>query len=278
MNHVTSFRARQNLSVRDSSAFRWTFRLFSPIQTQIAMISIADLVPHHFKQPCIRFNWNHEPELNINHLARLPFEMLVEVLSQITSPDILALSRTSRYFCATLVTNPASQFIWRDARKRFLPQSIPDPAPNWTESAYIAFIFDPEPCEARYREYPQMSLILTRYPGLRASHKSNALFVCPSCTSVSSCMNRFLQIWPRLRSFTDKLSKDVAQVRSLPDWLSHCAYIATTNRNLKMVPTADYNNASDPEAAHLVAVRSWLPRHEAAIPFQWNRYGTYHVL
>lgn len=85
----------------------------------------------------------------VNHLVRLPFEMLAETLSYTTPPDILALSRTSRYFCTTLVVNPSSQFIWRHARKRFHPFRIPDPSPNWTESAYTAFIFDPAPCEVR---------------------------------------------------------------------------------------------------------------------------------
>ncbi|KAF8584838.1 hypothetical protein K439DRAFT_1660588 [Ramaria rubella] len=83
----------------------------------------------------------------VNCFPKLPLEMLAEILSYTTSPDILALSRTSRLLCATLATNPSALFIWKDARRRFQPSPIPDPAPNWTESSYIAFLFDPAPCE-----------------------------------------------------------------------------------------------------------------------------------
>ncbi|KAF8507743.1 hypothetical protein JB92DRAFT_2734439 [Gautieria morchelliformis] len=87
-----------------------------------------------------------------NCLHQLPLEMFAEILSYASSPDILSLARTSRFLCATLVTNPASLFIWKAARQRFQPKPIPDPAPNWTESAYIAFIFDTVPCEVCHRQ------------------------------------------------------------------------------------------------------------------------------
>jgi hypothetical protein len=86
-----------------------------------------------------------------NCLHKLPLEMFAEILSYTSSPDILSLARASRFLCATLVTNQASLFIWKAARRRFQPKPIPDPAPNWTESAYIAFIFDTALCEVRFR-------------------------------------------------------------------------------------------------------------------------------
>ena len=104
-----------------------------------------------FKRPCLQAGIHvaHGSSLSVvsTHLSRLPLEMLAEILSYTSSPDILSLARTSRFFCATLVTNPASLFIWKAARRRFHPRPIPDPAPNWTESAYIAFLFDTAACE-----------------------------------------------------------------------------------------------------------------------------------
>lgn len=67
------------------------------------------------------------------------------ILSDTTPRDILALARTSKYFCATLV-NPAHAGIWKEARLQF-PIKIPEPTPNFTEPAYAAFLFDHGVCE-----------------------------------------------------------------------------------------------------------------------------------
>jgi hypothetical protein len=84
------------------------------------------------------------------HLARLPLELLADVLSYMRTPkEVLALSRCSKYFCATLVGNPAASFIWRDARQRCVPTAIPEPTQNFTESSYAAFIFDGGKCDVR---------------------------------------------------------------------------------------------------------------------------------
>ena len=104
-----------------------------------------------FKRRCVQAGINVErglpPPLINNHFCRLPLEMLAEILSYTSSPDILALARTSRSLCTILVADPASLFIWKTARRRFSPSPIPDPTPNWTESAYIAFLFDTTACE-----------------------------------------------------------------------------------------------------------------------------------
>lgn len=76
----------------------------------------------------------------------LPLELLAEVLSYTAPRDILALARTSKYYCATLVANPASKFIWKKARVRYEP-TIPEPTPNFTEPAYAALLFDTGTCE-----------------------------------------------------------------------------------------------------------------------------------
>ncbi|EKM58120.1 uncharacterized protein PHACADRAFT_206959 [Phanerochaete carnosa HHB-10118-sp] len=92
-------------------------------------------------------------------IGTLPLELLVEILSYTTPRDILALSRTSKYFYATLVTNPASGFIWKKARARYEP-AIPNPTPNFTEPSYAALLFDTGPCEW----IPRMECVNFGYP------------------------------------------------------------------------------------------------------------------
>ncbi|KAI0763106.1 hypothetical protein BD413DRAFT_215713 [Trametes elegans] len=82
------------------------------------------------------------------HLARLPFELLAEVLSYMrSSRDVLALSRTSRHFREILVDNPATDFIWREARARCSTGPIPDPLPSLSEARYAAFLYNSGRCE-----------------------------------------------------------------------------------------------------------------------------------
>ena len=81
------------------------------------------------------------------HLARVPIEIISEILSHKCSPrDILSLARCSKYFCNTLV-QPSSASIWKKARARCLPTPIPDPLPNFTEASYASFLFDGGECE-----------------------------------------------------------------------------------------------------------------------------------
>jgi len=69
-------------------------------------------------------------------------------LSHNCSPkDILALARCSKYFHATLVSNPNSQFIWRNARAIALPEPIPDPLPGMSEPGHASLMFDKGNCE-----------------------------------------------------------------------------------------------------------------------------------
>lgn len=85
-------------------------------------------------------------------LDRLPLELLAEVLLYMPSTKcVLALARCSKYFCATLVRNEASMYIWKAVRARSKPAAIPDPTPNFTEPAYAAFIFDGGECEVSTR-------------------------------------------------------------------------------------------------------------------------------
>ncbi|KZT25744.1 hypothetical protein NEOLEDRAFT_337248 [Neolentinus lepideus HHB14362 ss-1] len=82
-----------------------------------------------------------------NHLARIPLELLAEILSFTPSPrDVLAVARCDKYLHATLVRR-SSDFIWRQARRNCRAGAIPDPTPNWTEAAYTAWLFDAGPCE-----------------------------------------------------------------------------------------------------------------------------------
>lgn len=84
------------------------------------------------------------------YLTQIPFELIAEVLSHTSSPkDVLALARCNKYFCATLVVNQSSIFIWRQARARAKPEPIPDPLPYLSEPAYAALIFDKGNCDVR---------------------------------------------------------------------------------------------------------------------------------
>lgn len=80
--------------------------------------------------------------------AMLPLEMIFEILSFLPIADLLSLTRSCSFFARLLTNNPSTQFVWRDARKRYRPRPIPDPAPNWTEVSYAAFLFGPARCEA----------------------------------------------------------------------------------------------------------------------------------
>lgn len=82
------------------------------------------------------------------YFTTLPLELIAEILSYTPSPrDILAVARTCKHFCAVLVNNPASEFIWRHSRARFIYGPIPDFSPNFTEASYAAFLFDTKICE-----------------------------------------------------------------------------------------------------------------------------------
>ncbi|KAI0090347.1 hypothetical protein BDY19DRAFT_939752 [Irpex rosettiformis] len=81
------------------------------------------------------------------YISHLPVEILAEILGYVRIQDILAMARASKYYCAALVTNPASMYIWKEARARFTPKPIPDPTPNFTEPSYAAFLFDEGICE-----------------------------------------------------------------------------------------------------------------------------------
>ncbi|KDQ64838.1 hypothetical protein JAAARDRAFT_239124 [Jaapia argillacea MUCL 33604] len=96
----------------------------------------------------------------ICRLARIPLEILAEVLSHMPSTkEVLAVARTSKYFCDTLVANETSGFIWRKARENTKPEPVPEPTtPNWIgrEAAYAAFIWDGGECEVCKKPTPHM--------------------------------------------------------------------------------------------------------------------------
>lgn len=59
-------------------------------------------------------------------ILELPFELIAEIMSYLRSSDLLALARTSKSFCHTLV-NPGASWLWRRARERCMPEPLPDP-------------------------------------------------------------------------------------------------------------------------------------------------------
>ncbi|KAI0729771.1 hypothetical protein C8Q72DRAFT_777268 [Fomitopsis betulina] len=75
-----------------------------------------------------------------SRLEQIPLEILAEILAYAPNPSvILSLARCSKYFCHTLVNNPSTAFIWRNARERFeLTGGVKLPAPtrNFTEASH----------------------------------------------------------------------------------------------------------------------------------------------
>ncbi|KAI0676457.1 hypothetical protein C8Q78DRAFT_997613 [Trametes maxima] len=87
-------------------------------------------------------------QLRKSPLTVLPLELLAEVLSYSSSPrDVLSLSRTCKYFHTTLVNNPSTDFIWRQARTQPALGAIPDPMPGMSEATCAALLFDSGVCE-----------------------------------------------------------------------------------------------------------------------------------
>lgn len=117
---------------------------------------------------------SHAPDINTERttrcfLGQVPLEVLAEILGYTSPRDILAVARTSKYFCATLVNNAVTdtKYIWKRARKAFVPE-IPEPLPNFTEVSYAAFLFDKGECEVRLLRPVHRLLSPTRVvPGLR---------------------------------------------------------------------------------------------------------------
>ncbi|KAF8656316.1 hypothetical protein AX16_002618 [Volvariella volvacea WC 439] len=89
-------------------------------------------------------------------LMSLPLELLAEVLELTESPkDVLAVARTCRYFCKTLLGTSAV-FIWRSVKQSCRPRALPDPDRRFTESSYAAFVFDGGICEICKRQSNDM--------------------------------------------------------------------------------------------------------------------------
>jgi hypothetical protein len=107
-------------------------------------------------------NRNKNTETHTALICRLPLELLAEALSYLLPIDILALARSSKYFCNTLIGTPAI-FIWKRARAFFSLGSIPDPPPNWTESALAAFLFDDASCAVCCAFFLVLALALTPF-------------------------------------------------------------------------------------------------------------------
>ena len=79
-------------------------------------------------------------------LVGLPLELLAEVLLYTNPRDVLAVARTNKFLCDTLVKS-SSTFIWKKAREHCVPAPLPEPTPNFTEPSYAAFLFDSGLCE-----------------------------------------------------------------------------------------------------------------------------------
>jgi hypothetical protein len=88
-------------------------------------------------------------------LARLPFELVAEVMSYMKTPkDLLSVARLDQHLCSTLL-NPSFEFVWKRVRRVMQPP-LPDPLPYLTESSYAAFVFDGGDCQVCGKETSNM--------------------------------------------------------------------------------------------------------------------------
>ncbi|KAF9078708.1 hypothetical protein BDP27DRAFT_1281459 [Rhodocollybia butyracea] len=88
-----------------------------------------------------------EPKDSTCHLTNLPLELLAEILLYTASPKaILSVARCSKFLCLTLL-HPRNQYLWKSSRQNCLPTPLPEPCPQFTEAAFVAFVFDAGPCE-----------------------------------------------------------------------------------------------------------------------------------
>lgn len=86
-------------------------------------------------------------------LQMLPYEILTDILMLVGSPKwLLAVARTSRYNCSTLL-DEKSLGIWQTNREA---AKLPKPLPIMTEWSYAAFVYDGGPCEACKQPTPNM--------------------------------------------------------------------------------------------------------------------------
>ncbi|KLO09320.1 hypothetical protein SCHPADRAFT_907826 [Schizopora paradoxa] len=79
--------------------------------------------------------------------SKLPLEVLSEILSMVTTEEVLAVARCCKHLCHTLLNFPYTEFIWRRARKNYIHNPLPDPLPNFTEASYASFVFDMGNCD-----------------------------------------------------------------------------------------------------------------------------------
>lgn len=132
----------------------------------------------------------NEVPLRSCYIHRLPAELVADILSYMTTPkEILNLARCSKFFCDTL-THKDSSFIWRRARKRCIPEPIPEPTPNFTEAGYAAFIFDGGRCTARDLHYSRERESRTDVCGCRCAWVQRST-CCTRMLSVFDCVARY---------------------------------------------------------------------------------------
>lgn len=80
-------------------------------------------------------------------LTFLPLELLREILVGTRSTrDVLAVARCNKHLWKTL-TGPPADFIWKGTRQVAVPQPLPDPPSQLSETAYAAMVFDGGLCE-----------------------------------------------------------------------------------------------------------------------------------
>ncbi|KAG9043979.1 hypothetical protein FS837_008935 [Tulasnella sp. UAMH 9824] len=116
-------------------------------------------------------------------LQRLPVELLAEILKLSSSITVLAVARTCKWLCETLI-HEDQEFIWKAARRN---GDLPDPPPGFSEPAYASAIFDVGNClvcptftsnaiEAQTLNVPkltELSLSLSRTPKYLLLRESN---------------------------------------------------------------------------------------------------------
>lgn len=111
-------------------------------------------------------------------IARLPFELVAEVLLHLKSPaDLLSLSRTCKRFHATLVQNPAATFIWKGVRAQTTPV-VPGPTKlGFSEPQLANFIYGEGKCVVSLYCLVPPPLCSSPVLGVRQTYAQDVYFV-----------------------------------------------------------------------------------------------------
>ncbi|KAI0314996.1 hypothetical protein OF83DRAFT_1062878, partial [Amylostereum chailletii] len=202
----------------------------------------------------------------------VPLELLAEILSYLPSPkDVLAVTRTSKHLCATLL-NKSNQAIWRRSRQHNNVGPIPEPPAGWSEPAFAAFIFDGGTCEVCKQSTKRMYVsyaIRARVCGnkkCRSEFNSNHIVVPPASEAKT-----FISKWmPSVEDSNGMVLRCLLKISFSDRKTDYLAAVDEYNRIIRL--EGNYRQAHKRlMQAHLLAPLMKVPRSLAPLRRQYEQ-------